>query len=236
MRSMTTMIVQIIEDEPLHATLLDRALRQAHFATAVATDGHTGWNDVQRLLPSLILLDLMLPGMSGHEVCRLVRRTSSTSHIPIIMLTAVGSEEDRIAGLEMGADDYVVKPFSPREVVSRVQAVLRRTHAPLPETEPFSEHTVTLQGPFFVVSMQQRQVTVSSAELRLLRYMMARDGELVRGEDLFDLPGEDRGNIAPEELDHRVRFLRRKLENSGAGSIEILPGSRYRFLAQPRPG
>ena len=95
---------------------------------------------------------------------------------------------------------------------------------------------MTLQGPFFLVSMQQRQVTVSSAELRLLRYLLARDGELVRGEDLFDLPGEDRGNIAPEELDHRVRFLRRKLENSGAGSIEILPESRYRFLAQPRPG
>ncbi len=228
-------IIQIIEDEPLHANLLDRALRQAHFATALAPDGHTGWNDVQRLLPSLILLDLMMPGMSGREVCRLVRRTSSTRHIPIIMLTAVGSEEDRIAGLEMGADDYVVKPFSPREVVSRVQAVLRRTHAQLPETEPFSEHTVTLQGPFFVVSMQQRQVTVSSTELRLLRYMLARDGELVRGEDLVDLPGEDRGKIAPEELDHRVRFLRRKLENSGAGSIEILPGSRYRFLAQPRP-
>ncbi len=205
---MTAQVVHIIEDEPLHTTLLDRALRHAHFATALATDGRRGWEDVQHLLPSLILLDLMLPGMSGYEICRLVRRTPSTRHIPIIMLTAVGTEEDRIAGLEMGADDYVVKPFSPREVVSRVQAVLRRTHAPLPETEPFSEHTVTLQGPFFVVSMQQRQVTVSSTELRLLRYMLARDGELVRGEDLVDLPGEDRGNIAPEELDHRVRFLR----------------------------
>ena len=136
----------------------------------------------------------------------------------------------------MGADDYVVKPFSPREVVSRVEAVLRRTHAPPPEPETFAEHTVTVQGPFFMVSLQERQITVSRTELRLLRYMLARAGELIRGEDLLNLPGEHRGNIAPEELDHRVRFLRRKLDNSGAGSIEMLPGSRYRFLAQPRPG
>ena len=90
-----------------------------------------------------------------------------------------------------------------------------------------------MQGPFFVVSLEKRQVTVSSTELRLLRYMLARDGALLRAEDLLALPGEELGRIAPEELHHHVRFLRRKLENSGAGSIEILPGSRYRFLAHP---
>ena len=233
MPSMIATTVQIIEDEPLHADLLDRALRQAQFATTRAADGESGWRDAQRLLPSLILLDLMLPGMSGHEVFRLVRQTPSTSQIPIIMLTAVGTESDRIAGLEMGADDYVVKPFSPREVVSRVQAVLRRTRAGFHDATPFSGASITMQGPFFVVSLEKRQVTVSSAELRLLRYMLTRDGELLRAEDLLDLPGEECGRIAPEELDHRVRFLRRKLENSGAGSIEILPGSRYRFQAHP---
>lgn len=232
---MTTTIVQIIEDEPLHATLLDRALRQAHFATALAVDGDSGWKDVQRLLPSLILLDLMLPGMSGHEVCRLIRRTPSTRHIPIIMLTAVGTEEDRITGLEMGADDYVLKPFSPREVVSRVQAVLRRSQESVSEADLPSDASITVQGPFFVVSLQERQVTVSRMELRLLRYMLTREGELVRGEEFIGLPGEDRWGIASQELEHRVRLLRRKLENSGAGSIEILPGSRYRFVAHPRP-
>lgn len=231
----TTNLVQIIEDEPLHATLLDRALRQAHFTTALAPDGHSGWKDVQSLLPSLILLDLMLPGMSGHEVCRLVRRTPFTSHIPIIILTAVGSEESRIAGLAMGADDYVVKPFSPREVVSRVQTVLRRTRVPHHEAEPFSDHRVTVQGPFFTVSLQNRQVAVSGAELSLLRYMLSREGALMRGEDLIHLLGEAREGITWEKLDHQIRFLRRKLENSGVGSIEILPGSRYRFLAHLRP-
>lgn len=233
---MVSMIVQIIEDEPLHADLLDRALRQAQFATTLAADGESGWRDAQRLLPSLILLDLMLPGLSGHEVCRLVRRTPLTRHIPIIMLTAVGTEADRIAGLEMGADDYVVKPFSPREVVSRVHAVLRRVHETRREAPVlFSDTSITMEGPYFVVSLQERQITVSNTELRLLQYLLTRDGELVRGDELLNLPGEEPGSMNREELDHRVRFLRRKLENSGTGSIEIFPGFRYRFLAHPRP-
>lgn len=232
---MASPIVQIIEDEPLHADLLDRALRQAQFATTLAADGESGWRDVQRLQPSLILLDLMLPGLSGHEVCRLVRRTPSTRHIPIIMLTAVGTEADRIAGLEMGADDYVVKPFSPREVVSRVQAVLRRAPE-IRREDPvlFSDTAITMEGPYFVLTLQERQITVSNSELKLLHYLLTRDGELVRGDELLSLPGEEPGNTSREELDHRVRFLRRKLENSRTGSIEILPGSRYRFLAHPR--
>ena len=109
--------MQIIEDEPLHANLLGGHC-QAHFSTALDADGHSGWNNVQRLQPSLILLDVMLPGMNGPEFAGWCEGTPATRHIPIIMLTAVGTEEDRVAGLEMGADDYVVKSFSPREVVS----------------------------------------------------------------------------------------------------------------------
>ena len=151
---MTASIVQIIEDEPLHADLLDRALRQAQFTPVHAADGESGWRDAQRLLPSLILLDLMLPRLSGQEICRLVRRTPSTRHIPIIMLTALGTEEDRIAGLEMGADDYVVKPFSPREVVSRIQAVLRRSRQSLTPSPGFFTDSLTVQESCFLVSLQ----------------------------------------------------------------------------------
>lgn len=231
---MTAPIVQIIEDEPLHANLLDRALRQAHFATTLAADGESGWRDAQRLLPSLILLDLMLPGLSGHEICRLVRRTPSTRHIPIIMLTAMGTENDRITGLEMGADDYVVKPFSPREVVSRVQAVLRRAQAKrFPDEEPFPDSSITMQGSFFLISVQERQISVSHIELKLLRYLLRREGALLDSHDLLNFLGEEQGSVATGELEQQIRFLRRKLENCGAGSIEILPGSRYRFLARP---
>ena len=179
---MSGAMIHIIEDEPHHAILLDRALCQARFATTLAADGHTGWENVQRLMPSLILLDLMLPGMDGQEVCRLVRSTPSTRHIPIIMLSALGTEEDRISGIQMGADDYVVKPFSPREVVSRVQAVLRRSQELVSAATALSVASITVQGPYFVVSLEGRQLTVSSMELALLRAILPREGELVRAE------------------------------------------------------
>ena len=106
--------MQIIEDDPLHAQLLDHSLRQARYRTNVAIDGVTGLADVKRLLPAIILLDLMLPGISGDEVCRDIRNTPGIQQTPIIMITALGSEEDRVGGIEMGADDYIAKPFSPR--------------------------------------------------------------------------------------------------------------------------
>jgi DNA-binding response OmpR family regulator len=172
---MAQALIQIIEDEPLHATLLDGSLRRAHFATALAVDGATGWEDVQRFTPALILLDLMLPGIDGHEVCRLVRGNSFTRHIPIIMLSALGTDEDRIKGIELGADDYVVKPFSPREVVSRVQAVLRRHRGYPTEATPVSQALTLLDGPYFSVSLHQRQLTVTGIELAFLRGLNAKE-------------------------------------------------------------
>lgn len=228
-------IVQIIEDEPLHASLLDRALRLSHFSTSLAADGFTGWQDIQRIVPSLILLDLMLPGLSGQEICRMVRKTPATRHIPIIMLTAISGEAERIAGLEMGADDYVVKPFSPREVVSRVRAVLRRTRHSTIEATRIPDASLTVQGPWFVVSLGTRELMVSHRELTLLRFLFSREGSLVHAVDLPALPEGDTLEILPERMDEDVRALRRKLENSGAGSIEVLPGYRYRFLSHSRP-
>lgn len=222
-------MIQIIEDEPLHATLLDRALRHAQFFTALAADGRTGWENVQRLTPSLILLDLMLPGLDGHEVCRLVRGTSSTRHIPIIMLSALGTEEDRIAGIELGADDYVVKPFSPREVVSRVQAVLRRNPESIAEPSPPSDALTVMEGPFFTVLLQRRQITVSGIELALLRGMLARADELLTPQELLPLLERSNRQISPQDLDQTVRSIARKLANNCAGKIEILPGFRYRM-------
>ena len=226
---MTQGVIQIIEDEPLHATLLDRALRQAHFSTALSADGRTGWETVQRITPSLILLDLMLPGIDGHEVCRLVRGTTATRHIPIIMLSALGTEEDRITGIELGADDYVVKPFSPREVVSRVQAVLRRNRGYLGGPNSLSQVLTVMEGPHFTVALQQQQFTVSEIELALLRGMLARADELLAPQELLPLLERSDQQISPQELDRYVRSLARKLENNRAGKIEIFPGFRYRM-------
>ncbi len=232
---MTASIIQIIEDEPLHAQLLERALRHASFATALAVDGHTGWRDTQRLHPSLILLDLMLPDLSGQEVCRLVRSTPATCRIPIIMVTALGAEEDRIAGLQSGADDYVVKPFSPREVVSRVQAVLRRSLNSASPTPVLSNDALTVQDPCYVVTLQGRQLTVSDLELSLLRFMLEREGELVSAAGVLAELGRERRELSPEEVAQQVRTLHRKLQNSQAGFIEFLPGFRYRLYGAPRP-
>ncbi len=128
-----------------------------------------------------------------------------------------------------GADDYILKPFSPREVVSRVQAVLRRSQAPVTVATALSDASIRVQGPYFDVSLRGRQLTISDKELAVLRAILPREGELVRAEELTDLLTEENRRIPLEELDDRIRFLRRKLENSGAGTIEILPGFRYRF-------
>lgn len=230
---MSISTVHIIEDEPLHASLLDRALRLADFDTSVSTDGHAGWQDIQRRLPSLILLDLMLPGLSGQEICRMVRQSPATRHIPIIMLTAIGGETERIAGLDMGADDYVAKPFSPREVVSRVRAVLRRIGDSATELTPLSNASVTVQGPYFVVALERRELTVSRRELLLLRILLSRENTLLGAEELIVLQAGERPGMMLQELDRDVRTLHRKLENSGAGSIQVLPGLRYRLRSRP---
>ena len=227
---MSDTIIQIVEDEPLHASLIDRALRLSRFSTSLAEDGFTGWQDIQRIVPSLILLDLMLPGLSGHEICRMVRKTPATKDIPIIMLTAITGEAERIAGLEMGADDYVVKPFSPREVVSRVRAVLLRTRDSRLEAIRIPNVSVTVQGPCFVVSLREREFTVSQRELALLRFLLIRNEMLVSADDVIAQQGVDEVTMSPQEVEQHMRSLRRKLENSRAGSIEVLPGHRYRFL------
>lgn len=229
---MTISTVHIIEDEPLHAALLDRALRLAGLDTLLSDDGANGWRDIQRRRPTLILLDLMLPGLSGQEICRMVRQSSATRHIPIIMLTAVGGETERIAGLDMGADDYVVKPFSPKEVVSRVRAVLRRSEASAVGLGPIVNAAVRMQGPYVAVLLGERELILSRKETVLLQALLDRENTLVDAEELIPLPKGERPILPLQELDRDIRDLRRKLENAGAGSVDVLPGFRYRFTSR----
>ncbi|MBS0171126.1 MAG: response regulator [Nitrospira sp.] len=226
---MTPSTVHIIEDEPLHAALLDRALRLAGFDSSLSSDGASGWQEIQRRLPTLILLDLMLPGLSGQEICRMVRHNSITRHIPIIMLTAIGGETERIAGLDMGADDYVVKPFSPKEVVSRVRAVLRRYDAAAEGVAPMMNAAVSMQGPYFAVLLGKREVILSRTETMLLQTLLGRENALLDAAELIPLPAGENPALLLKDLDRDIRGLRRKLENVGAGSLDMLPGFRYRF-------
>ncbi len=226
---MTLNIVQIIEDEPLHAQLLDHSLRQARYRTNVAHDGVTGLADVMRLTPSLILLDLMLPGMNGQEVCRRIRSEPATKHIPIMMISALGSDEDRISGIRMGADDYLAKPFSPREVVSRAQALLRRSQAQWATAPCLSGSPVTIKDHCLLVSVFGKEFTVSPRELTLLRLFTARPGSIVASEELIGLLWDDSPLLHEHELERLVRDLNRKTADHLLGSIETFPGIGYRF-------
>jgi DNA-binding response OmpR family regulator len=227
---MTLEIVQIIEDEPLHARLLDHSLRQARYRTNVAGDGVTGLADVKRLRPSIVLLDTMLPGLSGHEICRRIRQASSTQDIPIIMISALGSEEDRSSGLKMGADDYLTKPFSPREVVSRVGSLLRRVHQRFSGGDLTENPSLSIEGHCLMITLSGRQFTASQDEWRLLRFLTTRSGRIVTVEELASLIWGESEFLRYRELDTIMRRLKARLENSVAGSIEIIAGIGYRFI------
>lgn len=227
---MSLEIVQIIEDEPLHAQLLDHTLRQARYRTNVAGDGVTGLADVKRLTPSLVLLDLMLPGMNGLEVCRHIRDRPGTRQIPIMMISALGGEEDRIAGIEMGADDYLTKPFSPREVVSRVGSLLRRTRRHFDEGFATDDDSLSIEEHCLRITLFGKRLTVTQAEWRLLRLLTKRLGQIVSVEELASLIWTDSTFLRYRDLDVMIDTLNTKLCNTSSGSIEIFPTIGYRFL------
>jgi DNA-binding response OmpR family regulator len=226
-------IIQIIEDDPAHAGLLDRALRKARYRTNVAPDGQTGLTDIKRLRPALVLLDVMLPGLDGFEVCRRLREDEQTSHIPIIMLTALASEEHRVAGLEFGADDFIPKPFSPREVVSRVRAVLRRTTAPVVLKEDYLRGDLRLVENYVVVSWRGRRLDLSGAEWTVLRRLARDPSQVVTREELIQLVWGTDGLEHEQELDRLVGGLKWKLHPPEGGGLATVPSIGYLLEHSP---
>ncbi|HYO14530.1 MAG TPA: response regulator [Thermoanaerobaculia bacterium] len=220
--------ILLIEDEPDIAEVLQYNLEKEGFAVEVARRGDTGLDAIRRDAPDLLLLDLMLPGIDGLELTRLLKRDGATSRIPIVMLTARSEEVDRIVGLELGADDYIPKPFSPREVVLRVKAVLRRYQ---PEEDPGD--LVEVGGIQLDVSGHQlrvrgKEVPLTATEFRLLRLLLERCGRVqTRGQLLSDVWGyaED---IDSRTVDTHIRRLRRKL-GPEADRIETVIGVGYRL-------
>lgn len=220
--------ILVIEDEPDIAEVLQYNLEKEGFEVETARRGDTGLDTIRREHPDLIVLDLMLPGVDGLELTRLLKRDPNTSRMPIVMLTARGEEVDRIVGLELGADDYISKPFSPREVVLRVKAVLRRF-----QQEESSAETLEVGGILLDVSGHQlrvrsREVALTATEFRLLRLMLERCGRVqTRGQLLSDVWGyaED---IDSRTVDTHIRRLRRKLGQE-ADRIETVIGVGYRL-------
>src|SRR5438128_1480660 len=219
--------ILIIEDETDVADLLTLNLRKAGYRVSTAADGASGLQKARDDKPDFIILDLMLPKMSGLEVCKILKNDTATSQIPILMLTAKAEEIDRIVGLEFGADDYVTKPFSPREVLLRIQAIMRRSEGKVDE-EQLSAGLITIDPARHQVSVAGKVIHLTSIEFKLLRTLLQRRGRVqARDRLLNDVWGYE-SIIDTRTVDTHVRRLREKLGKAGDG-IETVRGFGYRF-------
>ncbi len=220
--------ILLIEDEPDVVDLLALALRKAEFAVSHAEDGAQGLRLAREESPALVILDLMLPKMPGLEVCKVLKSDPSTKHIPIIMLTAKAEEVDRIVGLEFGADDYVTKPFSPREMVLRVKAILRRGKKGDVVEGPLTVGPILLDPVRHHVSVNGKPVRLTSVEFKLLHMLMVRRGRVQARDRLLNEVWGYESLIDTRTVDTHVRRLRKKL-GKAADAIETVRGFGYRL-------
>ena len=216
--------VLIVDDDPKVCETLDRYLAHAGYATASALDGAKALELVQTFAPDLIVLDLMLPRIGGLEVCRMLRETSM---IPIIMLTAKTTEHDKLTGLALGADDYLTKPFSPRELVARVDAVLRRSAA-TEKTPRVIAGALTIDPERCEVTIDGTPVTLTATELRLLLSMARAPGRVFRRDELARLALGDDFDGLDRTIDAHIKNVRRKV---GAEMIATVFGIGYKLVA-----
>lgn len=222
-----------IEDEPDVLEVMQYNLEQEGFKVLSCEDGDEGLARVREDPPDLVLLDLMLPGMDGVEVCRRIKSEKETENVPVIMVTAKDSESDVVLGLGVGADDYVTKPFSPRELVARVKAVLRRAATP---EETDEQETIRREG--VRISPQRHEVTVdgekkdfTATEFRLLHFLASNPGQVFSREQLVSRVIGDRAYVSERNIDVHVRRIRRKL-GEYRELIETVRGVGYRFRDQ----
>ncbi len=206
--------ILIVEDDPALVELLAYNLSSEGFNTAIAQDGEAGIMAVEEQTPDLVILDWMLPNLSGIEVCRQIRRRPESRALPIIMLTARGEETDRIRGLDSGADDYVVKPFSPSELIARVRAVLRRTH-PEKSGQVLRYGGISIDLEEHRVTREERPVRLGPTEFRLLRVFMEKPGRVFSREQLLDRVWGREIYVEPRTVDVHIRRLRKALNAEG---------------------
>jgi DNA-binding response OmpR family regulator len=222
--------VLLVEDERDIADLVRYHVEKAGMRVVHAADGGTALRLARAELPDVVVLDLMLPGLDGLEVCRQLRREAATRRLPIIMLTARGEEVDRVVGLELGADDYVVKPFSPRELIARIRAVLRRSDGPVPEPTGRATGELHVDEARHAVTVGGRPVELTAKEFGLLAALMRADGRVLGREQLLETVW-GYGNAAEIEsrtVDVHVRRLRAKL-GPEARRIVTVKAVGYRF-------
>src|SRR5215471_2077740 len=222
--------VLIVEDEHDLIRLIKYNLEKEGFRVSSVTDGSLVMAELRREEPDLLVLDLMLPGMDGLEICRQVRRHDRYAGIPILMLTARSGEADRVVGLELGADDYVTKPFSMRELVARVRALLRR-HEPPPQRATVQRGHLSIDPSAHSVTIAGKQVELSALEFRLLHYLASHPGMVFSRDHLLDsVWGNDR-TVTPRSVDVYIRRIREKVEPKPQepAYVQTIHGVGYRF-------
>jgi len=219
--------ILVVEDEQDVVDLLSLNLRKAGFKVSTAAEGASGLEKARADKPDFIILDLMLPKMPGLEVCRTLKSDPETRHIPIMMLTAKAEEIDRIVGLEFGADDYVTKPFSPREVVLRIRAILRRGEMKQTE-ENLTAGPISIDPARHEIFVNGKQVHLTSLEFKLLRTLMQRRGRVQARDRLLNEVWGYESMIDTRTVDTHVRRLREKLGKAG-DVVETVRGFGYRL-------
>jgi DNA-binding response OmpR family regulator len=221
--------VLVVEDEPLVREVVVKYLRREGFRTLEAADGDTACATVEREQPDLVVLDLMLPGKDGLGVCRWIR---ARSEVPVIMLTARGEEADRIVGLELGADDYVTKPFSPRELAARVKTVLRRARQPELRDARLVHGTLELDASTREVSKDGRPLTLTAKEFDLLWFLASNPRHVFSRGQLMDRVWGYDSAVDTGTVTVHMRRLRAKLEDdpSRPTRLETVWGVGYRFV------
>ena len=224
--------ILIIEDEPDISELIEYNLSQSGYSILVSNNGEKGIKNARKHLPDLILLDLMLPGIHGIDVCRILKNDKDTSSVSIIMLTALGQEEDIIKGLETGADDYVTKPFSFPVLEARIQSVLRRV-----KNEDIENENVSISG--IVISSRKREVVINGkqiegltfTEFQILHLLASHPGWVFTRYQIIDKIRGDNYPVTDRSVDFQIVGLRKKMNNLGK-LIETIRGVGYRFKSK----
>lgn len=220
--------ILVVGDEPDALELIEFNLKGAGFEVVTAVDGESALRLARSHAPDLVLLDLMLPEVDGLEVCKILRRDSSTSNLPIIMVTAKVGEVDRVLGLELGADDYVTKPFSPRELMLRVKNLLRRRDAGGQPAERVQVHELLIDLPRHLVTVQGKAVELTATEFKLLSVLAQRRGRVQSREQLLRDVWNYDSVIDTRTVDTHMRRLREKLGRA-ARFLDTVRGVGYRF-------
>lgn len=224
--------ILIVEDDPALAELLRYNLESAGFSAVVEVDGDDAISAIQEREPDVLVLDWMIPSLSGIDVCRRVRAMPERRELPIIMLTARSEETDKILGLEAGADDYMVKPFSPKELVARIRALLRRSRPEL-DSESIEYAGIVMDTAAHRVTRDGRAVHLGPTEYRLLRVLMERPGRVYSRDQLLDRAWDPNIHVEPRTVDVHIRRLRKALNGSSdADLIRTVRSAGYAIDAE----